>query len=607
MLLLLSRVTFKEMNKKWKRTRYCGEVGKKDKEVILNGWVRGLRDHGKLTFVDLWDTKGTVQIVFDPSHSKALLDGSFHYDAVVSIKGTVRVRPEGMKNKNISTGDIEVLMDEGMLLSPSLVPPFREGDNVNEHQSLKYRYLDIRRRKGLRENLKVRHEALKWIRNILDKRDFKEVETPILYKSTPEGARDFLVPSHLQKGFFYALPQSPQTLKQLLMISGWDRYYQIARCFRDENLRANRQPEFTQLDLEMSFITQEDIFDLSEEIVKTLWKEIRQEEIKDIPVFTYKEVMSRFGTDKPDLRNSLELKTLSSEQIKNSGLKIFTDGLKKEGKQDQAEVYQVKGLFVPQLHLSRSEMDRLQETAKSFGAKGLLFIEKKSDGFKSPVSKQLTEEQLTSLFQSGGGEGEGTCFYCAGSSIVNTLLSHLIGHFGKTYNFIDLKKTSFLWVTDFPLFEYDSQEQRYVCLHHPFTSSKEEEATDFSQLTAQAYDLVCNGTELAGGSIRNHNPQRQKQIFSHLGLSEEEIEKQFGFFLKALQYGAPPHGGIAWGIERLIMLLMDTNNIRDVMAFPKAASGSCLMSSAPSPKDDRELEELGLSLLKSEKTKKPPE
>ena len=431
------------------------------------------------------------------------------------------------------------------------------------------------------------------VRDYFSKRNFYEIETPILYKNTPEGARDYLVPSRKQRGLFYALPQSPQTLKQLLMIGGMERYFQICHCFRDEDLRADRQPEFTQIDVEMSFVNEKEVQTVTEDLVRLLWKDIKEEQIGDIPKLSYESALKFFGTDKPDLRNPLKLKPLSQETIKKSDVKILEAGLK--------EGCEVKALFVPKIQLSSTRLKRFDELAKTHGCKGLLWINSLKEGLKSPLEKWTSPEKLKELFYESGGEGMGVCFLSAGkSSLINSFLASLISRFGKEENLIQKDKTQFVWITDFPLLEFDSQKKSWSCQHHPFTSPQKGSLElllgnkDLHLIKARAYDLVCNGHELAGGSIRNHSLSLQKKIFSVLNLKEDEIEKRFGFFLEALSYGCPPHGGIAWGFERLIMLLMGTENIRDVMAFPKSASASCLMSEAPSEADPEHLTELGL-------------
>ncbi len=587
------------LKKNWKRNHHCGDLNAtyENKEVILNGWIKKIRDHGHLLFIDMADESGLVQIVLDTNQDHSFNVKDLHYDAVISIKGLVKKRPKEMQNKKIPTGMIEIPVEDLLLLSSCKAPPFREGDSINENLALKYRYLDFRRRSDLKNNLKIRHRITQIIREELSNLEFYEIETPILYKSTPEGARDFLVPSRNQKGSFYALPQSPQTLKQLLMISGFGKYFQIAKCFRDEDLRSNRQPEFSQLDLEMSFVEEKDIKDITENLLKVLWKKIKNETITDFPSLSYQTALDRFGTDKPDLRNPLELKILKEETIKQSGLKILQTSLK--------ENHQTKSLFVKNLQLSRSRLDQLNDLTKSLGGGGLLWIQKSKEGLKSPAKKWTTEDQLNSLYEASGRSKNGLCLICSGeSSIVNTVLSQLINIIGKEQNLIDTQKTRFVWITDFPFFEYDSKKKKWTPLHHPFTKPQENDLKtidtvdpkDLAQVKACSYDIVCNGHELGGGSIRIHDSSLQKKIFSLLGLSDKEIDEQFGFFLEALQYGTPPHGGIAWGIERLVMLLTNSENIRSTMAFPKSASGACLMSAAPSEVHLENLLDLGISI-----------
>ena len=596
----LQKMTF-HWEKTNKRTHRCGEVTSdfNGKQIVLNGWVQGLRDHGHLLFVDIRDESGVVQVTFDTQDSKWEQTNQLHYDCIVAIKGQVRQRPENMQNKKISTGEWEVIPQEMRILASAKTAPFRQGDTVSEDLALKYRYLDFRRRTELKQNLKIRNEVLQIIRQELSDQGFYEIETPILYKSTPEGARDYLVPSRNQKGSFYALPQSPQILKQILMMASWEKYFQIARCFRDEDLRSNRQPEFTQLDLEMSFVDEEDIKSITENLIKKIWKAVKKETLYEIPVLSYQESLDRFGTDKPDLRNPLELKIIDSKTIRDSGLKVLSKAFE--------EGCIAKALFIPNIPFSRRQSESLQKMVQSMGGKGLLWIQKKESEFKSPVKKWATDKILGSLYEKGGGKGEGICFIsCGETSVVNTVFSQLILHFGKEQNLIDKSKTKFVWITDFPYFCFDSSIKKWTALHHPFSLPRQEDIRllddnsyqSLSSVRARAYDLVCNGHELAGGSLRIFEPELQKKIFFVLGLNEEQVKEQFGFFLEALSYGAPPHGGIAWGVERLIMLLTGTNNIRDVMAFPKSTSGSCLMSQAPSEVPEGNLSELGLSINK---------
>lgn len=594
------------MNSHWdktkKRTHFCRELTPRieKQNIVLNGRIKGLRDHAQLLFVDLEDESGIAQVTFDTNYSQWKNLKQLHHDCIVSVKGQARRRPENMQNKKISTGEMELIAQELSFLVEAKTAPFRAGDNVNENLALQYRYLDMRRREDLKHNLKTRHKVLQILRQELSRQAFYEIETPILYKSTPEGARDYLVPSRNQRGNFYALPQSPQTLKQILMMAGWEKYFQIARCFRDEDLRSHRQPEFTQLDMEMSFVEEEDIQKITEKLIQKIWKEIKQENITEFPTLPYAEALERFGTDKPDLRNPLELKIIPSELIKESGLKVLSSALEKESS--------AKALFVPGLPFSRKRADEIQKKVQELGAGGVLWIQKTNEELKSPVKKSTSASVLQNLYERGGGKGEGVCFICCGeNSLLNTVFSQLIPFFGKEQNLIEESQSKFVWITDFPYFQFDTEIKKWTALHHPFSQPqikdisdlKDSSAENLLKIKAKAYDLVCNGYELAGGSLRIFSAPLQRQIFSLLGLKDQEIKEQFGFFLEALSYGTPPHGGIAWGIERLIMLLTNSSSIRDVMAFPKSSSGSCLMSKAPSPPSSDNLAELGISITKN--------
>lgn len=582
-----------------KRTHFCGELTAKDegKKVVLMGWVNSRRDHGGLVFVDLRDRKGRVQVVLDPALSETATAKDFRGEYVVALQGIVRRRPDGMQNKKLSTGEVEVEAHLCQILSEAKTPPFQINDEkVGENLRLKYRYLELRSEK-LQQHLITRHKVAQVVRRFLSDNDFIEVETPILYKSTPEGARDYLVPSRVNLGMFYALPQSPQTLKQLLMIGGMDRYFQLCRCFRDEDLRADRQPEFSQIDIEMSFVDQEDVININENLLRTLWKEIKGVEISKVPRMTYAEAMLRFGSDKPDLRNPIELKDLA-QAAAGTGFKVFDDVLSRKGS--------LRGFAVPKAgEMSRGRIDKLTTLAKQYGAKGLMWIKSEKGSLTSPVSKFLNEEQLKKIFTAAGAKDGDAVFIVADDfDVTSASLGGLRNELGREYGLIDESKDAFLWVVDFPLFEYDVDNKRWAARHHPFTATKDEELEillnhdekQFSTLKAKAYDLVCNGYEIGGGSVRIHNQNVQAAMFKALGLTLEETKEKFGFFIEALQYGTPPHAGMAWGLDRLNMILTGTDAIRDVIAFPKTARATDLMAEAPSVVEQAQLLELGLRL-----------
>ncbi len=586
------------MNKQHARTHYCGELTETHigDTVTLCGWTHNRRDHGGLIFVDLWDKKGIVQVVLNPqidqlAHQHAQsVRGNF----VLRVTGKVRERPEGMINDKLSTGKVEVYIDDFEILNRSKTPPFSvwEDQEVSEAIRLKHRFLDLRG-EMLQRNLNIRYQITRKVRETLDKQGFIEVETPMLTKSTPEGARDYLVPSRLNAKKFYALPQSPQLFKQLLMVSGMDRYFQIVKCFRDEDLRNDRQPEFTQIDMEMSFVTEEELFGLVEEMVCGLYKDILNIEVpKPFQILPYKDAIRKYGTDKPDLRFGLELIDLG-DVVAGTSFKVFADVLKSGG---QVRAINAKNSTET---LSRKVLDDLTEVAKTYGAKGMAWIKINADGLQSPITKFFEQEMLDKLIAEVGGEAGDTIVFIADKpKVVADALAHLRLELGKILSLIDESKVCLAWVTEFPLVEYDEEDNRYVALHHPFTSPLQEDEDKFESapgdIRARAYDLVLNGNEIGGGSIRIHTKEIQDKMFQLLGIDEEEARIKFGFLLDALQYGAPPHGGIAFGLDRITMLFTGADSIRDVIAFPKTQKATCLMTEAPSEVDLHQLKELKL-------------
>ena len=583
---------------KFKRTHYCGEISEKliDATVTLCGWVQGRRDHGGLIFIDLWDKVGVVQVVLNPQIDKLSHDyaQSLRGNFVIAVIGKVRARPENMQNPKLASGKVEVYTDDLSILNKSKTPPFSvwEDGEVSEAIRLKYRYLDLRGAE-LQRNMKIRYDITRIARNILHQYRCMEVETPMLTKSTPEGARDYLVPSRLNPHKFYALPQSPQLFKQILMVAGMDRYFQITKCFRDEDLRMDRQPEFTQIDIEMSFVDEAELFAMVEEMIASILKETMGIGVQTpIQILKYQDSMNRFGNDKPDLRFGLELIDVG-ETVTGADFKVFADALKAGG--------QVKALNAKKSSetLSRKVLDDLTEVAKTYGAKGMAWIKINADGLQSPIVKFFKKEEIDRLIAKVGGEvGDTIVFIADKPKIVADALANLRLALGKQLKLIDESKHCFVWITEFPLVEYDETEKRFVALHHPFTSPMEEDMDKFEtapgQVRARAYDLVWNGNEIGGGSIRIHQKEIQEKMFNLLGIGAEEAQIKFGFLLDALQYGAPPHGGIAFGLDRVTMLVAGASSIRDVIAFPKTQKATCLMTQAPSEIDSKQLQELKL-------------
>lgn len=586
------------MSELFKRTHMCGELTAADrgKQVVLNGWVAKQRNLGGLIFADLRDKTGIVQIVFDDTIPSELFDkaDTLRSEYVVGVKGVVRER--SARNANIATGDIEVKAEDLIIYSTADTPPIyiRDDDNVDDNLRLKYRYLDLRKLK-MQKNLTFRHKVVKLARDYFDENGFTEVETPMLIRSTPEGARDYIVPSRVFPGSFYALPQSPQLFKQLLMVGGTDRYMQVVKCFRDEDLRADRQPEFTQIDLEMSFVDTDDVIEVQEGFIKRVFKELMGIDIATpLPRLTWREAMERYGSDKPDTRFGFELKKLN-DVVAGCGFKVFTDALEKGGDVRGICIDGGSGFF------SRKDIDKLTESAKSYGAKGLVWIRVSDEGFNSSVNKFFDQKDLGRIAGAfGAKDGDLILIVSDRAGVVFDTLGFLRREAASRMGLLNDREFKLLWVVDFPLFEKDDETGELKAMHHPFTSPKSEDIPlldkEPEKVRANAYDIVLNGVELGGGSIRIHDRYLQSKMFDILGLTPEECEDKFGFLIEAFKYGAPPHGGLAYGLDRLVMLLLGEPSIREVMAFPKNQNAQCLVSDAPSPVDREQLDELGIDV-----------
>ena len=586
------------------RTHFCGELNQQhiDETITVCGWVNRRRDHGGVIFVDLRDKQGILQVVFDPDDAEMFtLAESVRNEFVLKVTGKIRIRPEGTINKEMPTGEVELLADTLEILNSSETPPFQlDDDDVHDDIRLRYRYIDLRRPE-MQHRMQLRAKVTHFMRSWLEENGFLDIETPMLTKATPEGARDYLVPSRTHNGSFFALPQSPQLFKQLLMMSGMDRYYQIVRCFRDEDLRADRQPEFTQLDIETSFMDEEGIMGMMQSMMQGLFKQVLSVDIDpNFQRMTYAEAMERFGSDKPDLRIALELQTIS-DLLADVEFKVFSGPAKDaEGR--------VAALRIPGGNsLTRKEIDVYTEYVGRYGAKGLAYIkcndvDQGREGLQSPILKFLPDDAVSEILKRTGAQTGDLIFFGADkTNVVNESLGALRIKVAQDLGLVE-EGWRFLWVVDFPMFEHDARENRWNALHHPFTAPSTESADELEAnpggMLSRAYDMVLNGTELGGGSIRIHQMEMQQRVLKLLGIDEQEAEDKFGFLLTALKYGCPPHGGIAFGLDRMIMLMAGASSIRDVMAFPKTQTAACLLTSAPSPVSDRQLKELSIRLRK---------